>query len=637
MIKSGFAVLGMLIVLGLTACKKESPENQDEVVDSIDLHELLKNNDLAAVIDWTYSKDAEIDHALLVSKTSAEYSRDNLSLSINENSKKKIDELKAAASFSVDVTSAYNRIRNSNESTSGVTVGISTSTDNKIIALLSGFKWGVNYTIAIKYGSKSVKGIIATVDRNRDEIEIELPEYVVKLNGPGYNKSTDTYTGSKLDFSEALFKAFESSKIINADPAKPDFADAGAFMAKEGKLTAEGKEGDSKLIAIENKYATTKISPSSKLKEALEKGGSLVSHLTSYCGQSVKFTQALSVEGPGYDFLHLRYYTFNTKFEYADFITKRGFEADDGSTEWWTQVNPSYYITKGDGVYRISNRYALSDYDVSYINLTELAFNVVDGEDKIMGDSDIAKANLTVKFVYADKEQGGKSLPAADITTKYKTYDDLWVDNTVFYYRTNNKEFIPVKGVLSIKSGDAEFEIPTRFDRPKASVKYPDVELYYSDYVVVRWTPFKALKNADFEMTLTKGKVCQAPIIKELKDIRPNGVSFYVIKDGKWEVGNVSKSDAESSSHPAGGNGYLKGISAYEAYNIAPKTAFTIELTVPDALKSKTSVKLVDSIPNISIDNTESSFSGTAKIGVKLKMDNPWEEYSGSFEITVKG
>ena len=94
MIKSGFAVLAMLVVLGLTACKKDSPENQDEVVDSIDLYELLKNNDLAAVIDWTYSKDADIDHALLVSKTSAEYSRDDLSLSINENSKKKIDELK---------------------------------------------------------------------------------------------------------------------------------------------------------------------------------------------------------------------------------------------------------------------------------------------------------------------------------------------------------------------------------------------------------------------------------------------------------------------------------------------------------------------------------------------------------------
>ena len=632
MIKRGFAVLAMLVVLGLTACKKDSPENQDEVVDSIDLYELLKNNDLAAVIDWTYSKDADIDHALLVSKTSAEYSRDDLSLSINENSKKKIDELKAAASFTVDVTSAYNRISKSKESTAGVTVGISTSTDNKVIALFSGFKWGVNYTISIKFGSKSVKGIIATVDRNRDEIEIELPEYVVKLNGPGYNKSTDTYTGAKQDFSEAVFKAFEAGKIINADPAKPDFANADAFFAKEGKISVDR---DAKPFSFDNKYVTTTFSPSSKLKAALESGGSIICRATTYCGQAVKFTQTLSVEGPGYDFMHLRYYTFNTKTEHSNLITKLRFEANDGSVEWWSQVYPSYYITKGDDISRISNRYALADYGVSYLNLTELAFNVVDGEDNIMEDAAISKANLTVKFVYADKEQGGKALPAADVTTKYKTYDDLWINNTTFYYWTNSKDFIPVKGIVSIKSGDAEFEIPTRFDRPKASVKYPDVELYYADFAIVRWTPFKAMENADIEMSLAKGKENNMPLIKELKDNRPNGVSFYVIKNGKWEVGNASGS--ESSSTPGSGNGYIKGISAYEAYRIDPKTAFTVDLTVPDALKEKTSVKMVDSIPNISIDNTGSGFSGTAKIGVKLKMNCPWDELSSSFEITVKG
>ncbi|MBQ2161780.1 MAG: hypothetical protein II446_00630 [Bacteroidales bacterium] len=333
--------------------------------------------------------------------------------------------------------------------------------------------------------------------------------------------------------------------------------------------------------------------------------------------------------------MHLRYYTFNTKTEHSNLITKLRFEANDGSVEWWSQVYPSYYITKGDDISRISNRYALADYGVSYLNLAELAFNVVDGEDNIMEDAAISKANLTVKFVYADKEQGGKALPAADVTTKYKTYDDLWIDKTIFYYRTNNKEFIPVKGIISIKSGDAEFEIPTRFDRPKASVKYPDVELYYADFAIVRWAPFKAMENADIEMSLAKGKENNMPLIKELKDNRPNGVSFYVIKNGKWEVGNASGS--ESSSTPGSGNGYIKGISAYEAYSIDPKTAFTVELTVPDALKGKTSVKLIDSIPNISIDNTGSGFSGTAKIGVKLKMNCPWDELSSSFEITVKG
>ncbi len=143
------------------------------------------------------------------------------------------------------------------------------------------------------------------------------------------------------------------------------------------------------------------------------------------------------------------------------------------------------------------------------------------------------------------------------------------------------------------------------------------------------------MENADIEMSLAKGKENNMPLIKELKDNRPSGVSFYVIKNGKWEVGNASGS--ESSSTPGSGNGYIKGISAYEAYRIDPKTAFTVELTVPDALKEKTSVKMIDSIPNISIDNTGSGFSGTAKIGVKLKMNCPWDELSSSFEITVKG
>ena len=157
-------------------------------------------------------------------------------------------------------------------------------------------------------------------------------------------------------------------------------------MAKEGILKASPKPGDSGLISFGDDHASAKITPSSKLKEALGNGSMLARHVTTYCGQEVRIFLPLSVIYPDYDFLHLKFYTFNPTKE-NEFTNKLDFEGNDGSVEWWSQVFPSYFTTIGGDQYRISNRFALADYDASYINLAELAFNVVDGKDHIMDEA----------------------------------------------------------------------------------------------------------------------------------------------------------------------------------------------------------------------------------------------------------
>ena len=638
-------VLFLMAVSALLACCKTDPVEELEKIDpgkeTISITDLMKYYDVAAIVDWTYAYDAEVDHALFA-KTEAQYGRNDVAFSINPKSEKKVSDATASGAISVTLESAYNRVTHSTEEPSGLTLEVTLSGD-KATASVQGLKWDMNYYFTIQYGEKSIKGIIATVDRNRDLIEIELPEWVIKLNdkNSGYTKSTDTYSRSKQDYSEALFNSFVANGIINADPEHPDYENAAAFLTKEGKVKKYAQEGDTDLVTLSNGAATTKIKPSSKLKKTLENGNTLVRHVTTYCGQVVKITQTISIDYPGYDFLHLSYYTFNTETSYSqnNFIQKFGFEGNDGSVKWWTQVNPAYFTTKGTSQSRTSNRRALAQYDMAYINLAELAFNVVDEQDQIMEEDQITAANLSVRFAYRDKDLGGQSLPTVDATSKYKTYQDLWVDETVFYYRTCEKDFIPMRGTIAIKSGDAEFEIPTRFDRPKAAVKYPDVTLDYSTFAIVQWQPFKIPTNPNIEIILDEHMVYRVPMLKEFMDNRPNKVSYNVIKDGAWVVGNVKSSDA--GSNPSYGNGYISGIKAYDAYGIDPNTGLSFETesgAIPSDLKKLVSIQMYKSFPHFIFDySSQIEFRGKIEIPVTCTLVNPWYTVQFTYTITVKG
>ena len=632
-----------------------------------------------AEIVWTYSLDADMDHEIFYNDAEPAYARVELPVNVDEESAATLEEtlgvtiedFRQAEASNVKIVYTDEE-GNEVDATEDITIeNVAIDEDGNLTMDITGFDWDKVYTITADYELEAalvnVIGTLTTVDRNRELMVINMPEYAVVLNGENYDAETDTYTTTpeEGDFLADLFKLFVDRAIINQNDPK-DFDDAEAFLGeqtgKEGHLEAyEPEEGEnSEYVTIGDDYAVLTLT-SPQLYEVWKAGEALTSFVTSYIGQEIEIIWPVTVDLPGYNFLHLNYYTFNTEKETANFITKRDFSDNDGSVIWWSQVYPSYFTTvksenetEGEAQNRNSNRYALADYDVAYINLAELAFNVVDEKDNILDDEAIEEANLVVKFVYTDETLGEKELPEVDQIEDFVLYESLWVDNTVFYYRTNEKKFIPAKGTLGILSGETVFELPTRFDTPKAAVKYPEEVLDYSTYAMARWTPFKEPVANGYTIVLDENKVYRVPLFKgmELKDNRPNKVSYYVIKDGEWVVGNVTDFDPEAGTYTTGGNGYVDGILANEAYHINTTFDYS-DLDLPVELRKLLSVKysadgeeFVDEqdeeetlTPYIVFDYTsEVQFRGTVTIPVVVKLENPWQEaLLFTYDITIKG
>ena len=634
---------------------------------------------LTAEIKWEYSQDADTDHDVYYNDADPLYTHVEVPVAIDEDDAKALednlavtlDDFKGLEPTKLTITYVDAETGETVEATDVKIENVKIE-DGALFADFVDFTWDTTYSVEAEYELEAalitVKATVTTIDRNRDLIVVNVPEYAFVLNGEDYDAETDTYTSEEQEIQKDLFDAFVAQLIINQLDPK-DFDDEEAFIGKE----TEGKEGhlvivpedkleegeaNSEYVQVDDDFVTL-IATSPELKAILEAGEDQTIFVTSYIGQKIEIIWPVTVDLPGYDFLHLSYYTFNTEKENGNFIQKREFADNDGSVIWWTQVNPSYFTTvKSENETedeaqknRISNRYALADYDVAYINLAELAFNVVDEKDNILEDADIEEANLVVEFVYTDPEQGDKDLPKVDqIDPDFLIYQSLWVDNTVFYYRTNEKKFIPARGTLGILSGETVFELPTRFDVPKNSVKYPSEELDYSTYAMVRWTPFQAPKADGYTIVLDENQIYSVPLFKgmELKDNRPNGVSFYVIKDGEWVIGDAAENATASSKS----NGYIEGIAANEAYHI--NTTFTYDdLELPAELRKLLSVKFsadgeefVDEqdeegtlTPYIVFDYTsEVQFHGVVTIPVVVALENPWQEtLKFVYDITIKG
>ena len=614
-----------------------------------------------AEIVWTYSLDADMDHEIFYNDAEPAYARVELPVNVDEESAATleknlgvtIEDFRQAEASNVKIVYTDEE-GNEVDATEDITIeNVAIDEDGNLTMDITGFDWDKVYTITADYELEAalvnVIGTLTTVDRNRELMVINMPEYAVVLNGENYDAETDTYTTTpeEGDFLADLFKLFVDRAIINQNDPK-DFDDAEAFLGeqtgKEGHLEAyEPEEGEnSEYVTIGDDYAVLTLT-SPQLYEVWKAGEALTSFVTSYIGQEIEIIWPVTVDLPGYNFLHLNYYTFNTEKETANFITKRDFSDNDGSVIWWSQVYPSYFTTvksenetEGEAQNRNSNRYALADYDVAYINLAELAFNVVDEKDNILDDEAIEEANLVVKFVYTDETLGEKELPEVDQIEDFVLYESLWVDNTVFYYRTNEKKFIPARGTLGVLSGETVFELPTRFDEPKASVEYPSENLDYSTYAIVRWTPFQAPKAEGYTIVLDENLVYQVPLFKgmELKDNRPNGVSFYVIKDGEWVIGDAAENATASSKT----NGYIEGIAANEAYHITTDFAYDTS-EIPAQLKKLLSIEEIDGVPYVIYDYTsEVQFHGVLTIPVVVALENPWQEtIKFVYDITIKG
>lgn len=343
--------------------------------------------------------------------------------------------------------------------------------------------------------------------------------------------------------------------------------------------------------------------------------------------------------GPGYDFLHLSYYTFNATHKNAPFIQQLDFAANDGSVIWWTQVNPSYFTAaSGDE----SFRHALHHYAPAPINLAELAFNVVDENDNIMSETAMAAAGLSAEF---------STLGSTD-------YSSMWdATHTVFTY--NSKEpFIRMRGKLFVTADGIKTPVTTRFSKPKASVAHPEEELDYSTFALVAWQPFKEMTLAKdtYTIELDENKLYAVALADvtglTLKDNRPNGVSYYVFKENNWITGNVTSFDAEAGTYTTGGNGYISGVTSRQAYSITPEataTGASIPASLSGIIKgvrySSDGVHFAYSqdsdgslMPYFVVDYTsEVQFHGQVEIPVTITFKNPWQDVSATCTIVVKG
>ncbi len=454
-------------------------------------------------------------------------------------------------------------------------------------------------------------------------LKMSKPEGFAQFHVAGIQSAAETFTlsGSWIKpvacagvstNGSILEKSREAGKKLNAAAADADGAVFGGRLVKAGTAADYAFE----LTGQEGIYD-------------LEISGRVLSAGARY-NFPAPTDDVWTFSEPVYDFLHLKYYTFNSQKEDNEIITKRDFTDNDGSIEWWAQVYPSYFNSTFDGDYsdiyarqrdRESNRYACADFDESLINLAELAFNVVDGNDNILSDEDIEKLGLIVEFTYADPDLSSQELPSESRFSSFSSYDDLWVGNTMFYYRTNEKKFIPVVGKIYKMVDGEKVEVPTRFTRSREYQKIDDLApLEYSSFAVVRWTPFATMEGEGFPMRGIDGNSMYLYTGLSFKDNRPNVVSFYVIKDGQWVIGDADP-DATGSSTS---NGYVNGISSQFAYYLSDPM---YDIEIPEELDGILTVSEEATGPYLHFDlNGETVEPGNYVATVTVFLDNPWQE-----------
>ena len=627
----------------------------------------------ATTITWTYQVDAGVDHASFVGDDFV-YAHEGESIALEG-----LEDL--ASKYGIEIGDFEEegvtcdivvKDAEGNDVSEDVLIeNLEVDEDNdQFIADFSGFDWGTTYTYEITFHLDAadviVTGTLTTVDRKRDTIIIDLGQHAFILNGEEYDRDEDVYeTAEPVEFREDLYNAFITNGIITA----ADFEDADAFVPADGDeqeahleavaeedINVETELGEDEALADLDDQMTfgdvfaSFAATSEELHDIFTAGKKQVFFVTTYIGQKVKVVWDITVDLPEYNFLHLRFYAWNVDEEVTDFVTKRDFADNDGSVKWWTQVNPSYFYAENANE---SNRFALHHYDVANIDLAQLAFNVVDEEDAIINPERFEEEYLRAYFDYTDENLGETALPAVNAINNLSIYNDLWMDNTTFYYGTCEKKFIPVRGHLGVMSGETFFEIPTRFTTPKNSVEYPDVALDYSTYALVRWTPFKEPVAEDVTIVLDENKEYRVSLYSGmgLKDNRPNGVSYDVIVDGEWVEGNI-RSSAAAGATAETGNGFVSGVNAKEAYGIRDYFDYA-NVQLPDELATLLNFQYYSPrsrqwhssnpegryIPYIVYDyKAELQFYGTVVIPVKVILRTPWQEpINFEYNIIIKG
>ena len=497
-----------------------------------------------ATITWTWAEDALVDHNLfyfpgttepqVYSRTAYEltvnaddldYIEDNLDITIADFDHQKpvsvVVTYKDAEGKDVEVKYDPETGKPVDTDAVGPTINAVSIVDGKLVADITDFKWDMVYNIEAVYdlpdAQITVHGTITTVDRNREPVTVDIYEYTFDINKldeeTGFGWTGTYYKWRGEDMTDRIFKAFDEDGVINLlKTASYDFEydkDATEFYNNElkGKIkhgNGEGSDGVPPDVYEYLKVSASKLEPytettftAAKLKEVNSGkqdpndpytflGDTLWRYFTTYIGEVVQVPFQFNYRVPAYDFLHQDNYTF-----------------DDG--KWYTMASPKYDYNKS----------SLKKYDVHYMNVPALAFNIIDQDKRFFNYLDevdpkdenyFYNKDLVINFWYTGDEYVDETeLEEQSATDELTTYGDLWFDaslgkqepynvkegdnfkHTVFYYRST-ADAIPMYGTLEIMCDGVAFEIPTSFEKDNGG-KYI-AKQDYSNFELRPWKPF---------------------------------------------------------------------------------------------------------------------------------------------------
>ena len=575
---------------------------------------------------------------------------------------------------------------------------------------ITNFEWDKTYSVTANYyyleGGKvsvivAVNLVFNTFDRNREPVTLPVNEFTFDING--FDAKTGFgYIANAEDAAASWYKwrgasqqaeikaAFETVTEAGLSVTKAaDFKDLAAFAAAEltQKVFNAAKPGNAYgYVGIDDNDQhgfTTENFVASVLQKFAQKdekgnfvqdkedpykflGQVIYRNITTYIGEEVIIPFQFNWKVPAYDFLHQTNYTF-----------------DDG--KWYTMASPKYDL----------NKQALKKYDVNYMNVPALAFNIIDAKKRFFNyrDENIAATdptyfydeNVLVNFFYTGPDPVDTTpLEAQSQTGDIKTYGDLWFDatvegpyydvdeaknfqHTVFYYRSI-RDAIPMYGTLDIKSGDAIFPIPTSFEKGNGG-KYV-AEKDYSNFELRAWKPFYVpTYSQKLTLDLNEHKTYRLNILEGIQfyDVRQvaastpttnnnefDGEGVYSIESVNYGTkgyfrpmlgfngntwGFVMGNAKEDGTAAAGkANGFYEGVTSWEAYDLQVKDFnFTYDSTVSPDLR-----RLISITDNYVLEfdyNSQIEFQNTAKVQFSFDFETPWQRFGKPFmiEVTIRG
>ncbi|MBQ6177099.1 MAG: hypothetical protein IJK29_07865 [Bacteroidales bacterium] len=582
--------------------------------------------------------------------------------------------------------------------------------DGKLYADFLNFEWDKVYKVTaeyeLQYAVITVNGIFKTYDRNREPVTINKYEYTFGINefdeetGNGYKPGADGAPGYYYYKSPAMkdniFAAFVENGIIDVNPAGvregfADFEDVDAFWTGELYNRTETYEEDGATVAgTANKYVIirktdgTYAETRSNKKQISAKdllamnsgvqsdddpyvflGNELYRYITSYIGEKIVIPFQFNYRVPAYDFLHQTNYTF-----------------DDG--QWYSMASPKYDV----------NKKSLKKYDVEYMNVPALAFNIVDKnkryfnyKDEPIADDDpqyFYNDSLKINFYYTDPEMDETDIEEQSATDELKKYGQLWFnaydqaayyqveeaknfEHTVFYYRST-RDAIPMFGTLEIACDGVRFPIPTSFEENNGG-KYVASEIRgeetdYSNFELRAWKPFyvptytrelevKLDEHGKYVVNVLEGlqffdgrEVAASTPLDEVKDPFVEGT--YRLDAFNNGTTSYFRPMLGFNEDPQGGepvwgwvvgdadstNGYYPGVSSWDAYDLQEKSFVFSKDGVPMDLRRL--IDIDEETYTMTFDyNSQIQFYDTATISFGFDLQSPWQKFAEPFKVNV--